>query len=64
LSAWAETRWVKEIGRGEWQTRALTRVTMTSTREEFVLEASLDAYEGERWVYGNKWVRRIKRDLM
>jgi uncharacterized protein len=64
LSAWAETRWVKEIGRGEWQTRVLTKVTMTSTREEFVLEARLDAYEGEKRVYSNNWDRRIKRDLM
>ena len=64
LSAWAETRWVKEIGRGDWQTRSLTKVTMTSTREEFVLEASLDAYEGQQRVYSNNWVRRIKRDLM
>lgn len=64
LSAWAETRWVKEIGRGEWQTRVLTKVNMTSTREEFVLEASLDAYEGPKRVYSNNWVRRIKRDLM
>jgi putative CocE/NonD family hydrolase len=64
LSAWAETRWVKEIGRGEWQTRVHTKVTMTSTREEFVLAASLDAYEGEKRVYSNNWDRRIKRDLL
>jgi putative CocE/NonD family hydrolase len=64
LSAWAETRWVKEIGRGDWQTRAVTKVTMTSTREEFLLEASLDAYEGEQRVYSNNWSQRIKRDLV
>ena len=64
LSAWAQTRWVKEIGRGDWQTRAETTVTMTSTRAEFVLEASLDAYEGQQRVYSNNWVRRIKRDLV
>jgi len=64
LSAWAETRWVKEVGRGDWQTRAVTKVTMTSTREEFLLEASLDAFEGTQRVYSNTWSRRAKRDLM
>jgi len=64
LSAWAETRWVKEVGRGDWQTRAVTKVTMTSTREEFLLEASLDAFEGTQRVYSNTWSRRTKRDLM
>jgi hypothetical protein len=64
LSAWAETRWAKVIGRGDWQTRTVTKVTMTSTREEFLLEASLDAYEGDQRVYSNKWSQRIKRDLV
>jgi putative CocE/NonD family hydrolase len=63
-SAWAETRWVKEIGRGDWQTRAVTKVTMTSTHEEFVIEAKLDAYEGEALIYSNDWTQRIKRDLV
>jgi hypothetical protein len=64
LSAWAQTRWVKEIGRGNWRTRAVTKVTMTSTKEDFVLKAELDAYEGEERVYSNNWSQVIKRDLV
>ena len=64
LSAWAQTRWVKEIGRGNWRTRAVTKVTMTLTKEDFVLKAELDAYEGEERVYSNNWSQVIKRDLV
>jgi putative CocE/NonD family hydrolase len=64
LSAWGQTRWVKEIGRGDWKTRAVTKVTMTSTKEDFVLKAELDAYEGEERVYSNNWSQVIKRDLV
>jgi hypothetical protein len=64
LSARAETRWTKEIGRGDWQTRAVTRTIMTSTKDEFVIKAKLDAFENETRVYSNNWERRIKRDLV
>jgi hypothetical protein len=64
LSAWAQTRWVKEIGRGDWKTRAVTKVTMTSTKEDFLLKAELDAYEGDERVYSNNWSQQIKRDLV
>jgi putative CocE/NonD family hydrolase len=64
LSACAETRWTKEIGRGDWQTRAVTRTVMTSTKDEFIVRAELDAFENEERVYSNNWERRIKRDLV
>ena len=64
LSARAETRWTKEVGRGAWQTSSETRVVMTSTREHFVIKAHLDAYEDSTKVYSNDWEQHIKRDLV
>jgi putative CocE/NonD family hydrolase len=64
LSAWAETRWTNEMGRGGWQVRATSRVAMTSTREHFIIHAAIDAFEGDRRVCSRNWERRIKRELV
>ncbi len=64
LSAQAETSWTKEIGRGDWRTRAKSHVVMTSTREEFFVEAHLRAYEGDQEVYSKDWNETIKRNLV
>jgi len=64
LSASAQTHWVKETGRGSWQVRTVTRATLTSTPESFVIHAELDAYEGDRRVYSNNWHHTVRRDLV
>jgi uncharacterized protein len=50
------------VGRGAWQTRTETRTVMRATKQEFLLEASLDAYEGETRVLSRNWARRVPRD--
>jgi hypothetical protein len=63
LSCRMETRWAKEMGRGDFQVRTATRIVMTATRENFLLHAELDAWEGDRRVYARNFDRTIPRDL-
>ncbi len=53
-----------EIGRGDWQTRTETRTVMRSTPTEFLIDARLDAYEGETRILSRNWNRSIPRDLV
>jgi hypothetical protein len=57
-----ETIYSIAIGRGEWRTRSETRTMMRSTPTEFLLDATLDAYEGEARILSREWVRRVPRD--
>jgi hypothetical protein len=37
---------------------------MRATRKNFLIDAKLDAYEGERHVFSRKWHAKIPRDLV
>ncbi len=63
LSAEVEIAYSIAIGRGDWKTRAETRTVMRSDRTHFLLEAWLDAYEGETLILSRKWDERIPRDF-
>jgi len=67
-SARAEVVWERSLKRGQWKIRTVTRTVLTSNPDEFVLHATLDAYEyssaGERRVYSNNWDERIPRELV
>ena len=66
LSATVEIAWRVRIGRGDWRTRADTRTIMRATKTEFLLDATLDAYEGEgkneRRLLARNWNTRVKRE--
>ncbi len=64
LSAVADTRWTKEMGRGTWQVSTRTRIVMTATATEFRLTAELDAWEGDERIYARNWDEVIPRDLV
>ncbi len=64
LSADITIRWTQKLARGNWRVRTETQTRFRATREEFLIDATLDAYEGDRRVYSQIWDRRIKRDLM
>jgi hypothetical protein len=53
-----------EVGRGNWQVRTETRAVFRSTPTEFLVEATLDAWEGEVRVCARNWSTRIPRDLV
>jgi uncharacterized protein len=62
LSARAEVSWFVRLSRGGWSTETRTRTVMTSTKTEFVLRASLEAYENAKRVFERTWDVRIPRD--
>ncbi len=59
-----ETRWERTLRRGYWSVRTVTRTVLTSTAEEFHVDADLDAYEGDRRVYCRTWDITVPRDLL
>ncbi|HKL52023.1 MAG TPA: CocE/NonD family hydrolase, partial [Wenzhouxiangellaceae bacterium] len=67
-SARAEVVWERSLKRGEWKIRTVTRTVLTASPEEFILYATLDAYEwsssGEKRVFSNNWDERIPRELV
>ncbi len=48
--------------RGDWRVRTETRAVFRSTPTEFLIEATLDAWEGEVRVCARNWSTRIPRD--
>ncbi len=61
-SAKVDIAYSLRIGRGDWQVRAETRSVMSSTATEFVLRATLDAYEGDTRILSRNWQSRIPRN--
>jgi putative CocE/NonD family hydrolase len=59
-----ETRWERTLRRGRWSVRTVTRTVLTSTAEEFHIDADLDAYQGDRRVYCRTWNVTVPRDLL
>jgi uncharacterized protein len=64
LSADNFIHWTTRRGRGDWQVRVETRTRMRATREDFVIDAELDAYESKRRVFSRNWHAKIPRDLV
>jgi hypothetical protein len=62
-SARADIENVRQVGRGAWRTRVNTRTKMSCTAQEYVIDATLDAYEGEERVLTRSWQRRMPRDF-
>jgi hypothetical protein len=50
--------------RGEWDTHAEARATMTCTADAFLVTTSLDAYEGGTRVWSRAWTFSFPRDLV
>ncbi|WP_304450872.1 CocE/NonD family hydrolase [Nocardiopsis sp. YSL2] len=57
-----ETVWTMGFARGDWSVRTTTRTVLTSTRTDFHLHATLDAYEGTRRVATRIFTSVIPRD--
>ncbi len=54
---------IRRIGRGAWRARTETRTVMRATATEFIVDATLDAYEGETRIVSRTWNVRHKRDF-
>jgi putative CocE/NonD family hydrolase len=64
LSAEIDIRYVISIGRKDWQTRTETRTVLRADKTHFILEGSLDAFEGETRLVSRQWNERIPRDFV
>jgi hypothetical protein len=52
------------VERGEWKIKTVTRTVLRSNESHFLLDAELDAYEGEIRVFSKNWNLQIERDFV
>jgi hypothetical protein len=64
LSADNVIHWTTRRGRGAWQVRVETTTRMRASASHFLIDAELDAYEGERRIFCRSWHAEIPRDLV
>jgi putative CocE/NonD family hydrolase len=62
LSATADLNWRKEFARGDWKVEIHAVTRMSVTRENYIIQATLDAFEGSDKVFSNQWDCEIPRD--
>jgi len=55
---------VRQFKRGNWLVRTVTTTTLTADEANFIIRATLDAYEGEVRVFARSWDETIPRDLV
>ncbi|MFP4245859.1 MAG: CocE/NonD family hydrolase [Halochromatium sp.] len=55
---------VREFCRGDWVVSTVTRTVLTSTETDFVIRATLDAYEGEARIFSKSWDQQVPRNLV
>src|SRR5262249_9323706 len=64
LSAIMTFRAVQRLEREDWRVRTEAEATLSSTRDHFVLTASVNAFEGETRWFVRQWSCSIPRDLV
>jgi len=64
LSAVAELRRTSTVSRDAWQIRIETLMRLSCTRDVFLLQGSLHAWEGANEVCRREWDRAIPRDFL
>jgi uncharacterized protein len=62
-SVW-KLEWFSNLQRKGWDTKLLSTLELSSTPEEFRIQESIHAHEGDTLVFEKKWDTKIKRDLM
>ncbi len=64
LTAKAEVEQTARFCRGDWQIRIVGQTQLSCTVESFLLQASLEAFEGETSVFKRDWDEQIPRKLV
>lgn len=59
-----EVFWECGFERDDWSMRSETFSRLTSNKDDFIIEASLKAWEGGELVYSQEWDERIPRNLV
>ncbi|MGH6931583.1 MAG: CocE/NonD family hydrolase [Dongiaceae bacterium] len=62
ISARAEITNIRNLSRGDWRIRTITHTVMRATESEWLVDAQLDAYEGDSRFVSRSWSVRHKRD--
>ena len=62
LSARAEYRHLHAFSRKDWNVRTETRLVMTCNADDFIMQAELDAFEGDKRIFSHNWDVKIPRD--
>ena len=62
LSARLDTHYMRRYQRGDWAVSVETRITVSSTENDFLVTASLEARERDSVVKSREWSLRIPRD--
>lgn len=62
LSAHVDIAWEKHFARGNWSVTTHADIQMRVESTEFIIDASLDAYEGGTRVFSKVWNERIPRN--
>ena len=62
LAATAEVMWSWVFERDDWKIRTESRTHMSCTKRDFILQASLTAYEGESKVFERTFNEVIPRN--
>ncbi len=57
-----ETEWRRLLRRGDWEVTTRTRTCLRSDRDNFYIDAELDAFEGESRFVCKSWSEIIPRD--
>jgi hypothetical protein len=60
-SARAKFSWKRSYGRGDWMVHTKSHVAVSSNNGQFLVEAALDAFEGELVIFSKKWSQRIDK---
>jgi uncharacterized protein len=64
LSMHGEAKWEARLQRGEWRTSTRTSAMIRCTANEWIVSATLDAFEAEQRVFKRSFEKRIARDFM
>jgi predicted acyl esterase len=64
LSMTGTSRWTAELSRGAWSVRTRCEAAISCTAAEWLISASVAAYESDSMVHEKRWSRKIPRDLM
>jgi hypothetical protein len=59
-----ESTWTVTLDRGDWHVRTRTYLALGATPTDFLVSATLEAFEGETRVFSRTWDRAIPRDLV
>ncbi|MBB5936721.1 hypothetical protein FHS42_003798 [Streptomyces zagrosensis] len=59
-----ESAWTMHFRRGDWDVRVETRTVMRCNEKEFLVNATLDGYEGDRRVFSRSWNETVPRDCL